>query len=102
MVMDKGEAIKKEWVVCGEREDGRQCKHQRGPDLGGLGVGGVGRVLLTPPPPAPPLTPLREFATGAVTHNSVIICCDRVLAHTKPREYVCAWMYLAASMDVCI
>lgn len=64
--------------------------------------GGGGEGAPDPPPPAPPLTPLREFATGAVTHNSVIICCDRVLAHTKPREYVCAWMYLAASMDVCI
>lgn len=54
------------------------------------------------PTPAPPLKPLREFASGAVTHNSVIICCDRVLAHTKPSEYVCAWTYLAASMDVCL
>lgn len=55
MVMDKGEAIKNEWVVCGEREDGKQCKHQRGPDLGGLGVGGgMGTVLLTPHhPPLP-------------------------------------------------
>lgn len=38
MVMDKGEKKKEERVVvCGERGDGRQCKHERGPDLGGLG-----------------------------------------------------------------
>lgn len=60
-------------------------------------------LLLTPPPTPPLFLPsLREFATGAVTRESIIICCGRVLAHTKPGEYVCAWIYLAASMDVCI
>lgn len=82
--------------MCGERDDGRQCKQDQ---YGWPGVH-IGEVVAAPRTPI--LPPLREFATGTVTHDSIIICCDRVLAHTKPGEYVCAWIYLAASMDVCI
>lgn len=79
-------------VVCRLKKKRRQCKHQRGPDEA---QGSVGEVVVTP-------DPHREFATGAVIPNSIIIYPDRVLARTKPREYVCAWIYLAASVDVCI
>lgn len=79
-------------MVCRLKKKREGSVNIRGPDEA---RGSVGEVAATP-------DPHREFATGAVIPNSIIIYPDRVLARTKPREYVCAWLYLAASVDVCI